>query len=184
MAYSIASALVFLPGLRLDTLTLYGYDVFLTGKEVLDALTREGSGWRVLRYITRQCKHLGSTREHAENGKMVQVWTGPKEWRGVLEARDGKASGSSVVVYRAKDDHPYEHKDDQVFDPSTRTRFDNEVPIEGAKDKEVLIVVTRGKGVDYEVRADEPLLANDIRRDFPGETFSEIRKKYIDTDFY
>ena len=88
----------------------------------------------------------------------------------------GKTRGPSVVAYRTKYGC---YKDNVVFDPSRRTHFERDVPMEGAEGKEVMVVVTRGEVVDCEVRADAPLLEEDVRRDYPGMTWSEIRKTLI-----
>ena len=173
--YPVTAALVFLPGLQLDTLTLNAFNQI--DRRALDTLVREGSGWKVLQFVTPYYTDLGPTQEHEHDGKKVEVFTRlPNRWRRVLEARDGKSSKSSVTVYCAKGRFGY----DQVLNPSTRTRFEKEVPLEAARLKEVMVVVKRGEGVGYKMRADAPLLRDDIRRDFPGKTYSEIRNDIED----
>lgn len=48
----------------------------------------------------------------------------------------------------------------------------------GEIDKEMLVVVKRGAGVDYAVKEGSPYLPRgDIRRDRPGETWEEIKAR-------
>ncbi|KAL2679301.1 hypothetical protein Neosp_010073 [[Neocosmospora] mangrovei] len=41
--------------------------------------------------------------------------------------------------------------------------------------EEMMVVVKRGFGVDYEEKEGSPLLEDDIRRDAPGMTWKEIQ---------
>ena len=201
-AYHVASALALLPGLRLDTLTVRAVPQALISHEALDGLVREGRGWRELRFVAPGSDILSFARfdpAFGDESERARFWRRPQpaHWRGVMEARDGVKSGASVTIFRSV----LPHLTDAVFDPKMRTPFEQDVPEDeeekaaygiaadydltesGEIYKEVLVVVRRGAGVDYEVRADAPLLEKDIRRGIPERTWGEIRAKYVHTIF-
>lgn len=201
--YPLVSALKLLPGLRLDQLTVFGPLVTIENYELLDGLVEDGNGWKILRYLCCHSAMLGFASEH-DNPHLRPSWEAnpnywrklqPKHWQTVLEARDGAASNPSVTVYRAKDS---ERRSGAMFDPSRRVKFeqkphpsqdlradvfpaDPELMAEGENEKELMVVARRGSGVDYEEKKDSPLIRFDIRRDFPGMTWAQIRASHIDT---
>ncbi len=113
-----------------------------------------------------------------------------------MEGRDGAASSPSVTVYRAKE--PARHG--SILDPSRRVKFeqkphrgqqlredqflaDPELMMGKQKKQELIVIVKRGSGVDYEEKKDSPFLECDLRRDLPGMTWNQIRALCIDNQF-
>ncbi|KAL2760503.1 hypothetical protein ACRALDRAFT_1059708 [Sodiomyces alcalophilus JCM 7366] len=199
--YRLASTLRLLPGLRLDILTVLGTRMMDVSYDTLDGLIRESCGWRELRYISHRSDVLGFAKPDLPDffGDEVEThryWRKPQpaHWQNVLEDRDGAPSKPSVTIYRSTvSDHP-----GSVLNSSRRTRFEQKAPQDrGAREafgltedaelmadgeitKELMVVVKRGSGVDYEEKKDSPFIGSDIRRDIPGKTWKEIRHKYID----
>ncbi|WYZ44853.1 hypothetical protein EsH8_VIII_000169 [Colletotrichum jinshuiense] len=193
--YELHSALKLLPGLRLDTLTVLGTSIPKTSYVVLDGLIRDSYGWRELRYISHTSRMLGYAMPFDFTSDDNKYWREPQPtyWQHVMEDRDGSLSGPSVVIYRSTvPDSP-----GSVLNANTRVEFEQmpedgdaeeyfgfpyelELMVEGEENKELMVVVKRGKGVDYEEKEDSPFIDEDIRRDFPGETWDEIRDERID----
>lgn len=125
----------------------------------------------------------------------------PSNWQSVMIGRDGD-TGPSVAIYRSKTigDHS---SDSTMMDPSNWQPYEQQVPgtnedqlkfglvedVEimkgGEQHKQVLIVVKRGKHVDYEGKqgAAPPLVFSRIpnrQLDLSGKSWKEIRAAYID----
>lgn len=45
----------------------------------------------------------------------------------------------------------------------------------GEREKKILVVARRGKGVDYTENGTSPMMGNDIRKQWPGMTWGQIR---------
>ena len=58
------------------------------------------------------------------------------------------------------------------------------VPWEEEDGWNVLTIVKRGDGADYEMKADSPLMRDDARSDFPGLTWREIRQRHIRNEIH
>ncbi|KAF4439324.1 hypothetical protein FALBO_17371 [Fusarium albosuccineum] len=54
---------------------------------------------------------------------------------------------------------------------------------DGERDKEIMFIIKRGTGVDYEQKNDSRFIESDIRRDMPGKSWKEIRYECIDSIF-
>ncbi|SPQ18238.1 595b4278-7ac7-4ce7-ba6c-15d2eeaa20f0 [Thermothielavioides terrestris] len=194
--HRLVSALKLLPGLRLDQLTVLGGGAPHVCYDALTGLIKHGNGWNTLRYICHTSEMLGFPLEQSISHPrdrwkaQPQYWRKPqpKHWQTIMEARDGVASNPSVVVYRAKEPAKY----GSILDPSRRVKFeqkprhgqnlredtfpaDPELMTGDEPKKELLVIVKRGSGVDYEEKEDSPLTEDDIRRDFPGKTWGQIR---------
>lgn len=195
--YELHSALKLLPGLRLDTLTVLGTSIPKISYVVLDGLIRDSYGWKELRYISHTSRMLGYAMPIFFTPDDEKYWRKPQPtyWQHVMEDRDGSLSEPSVVIYRSTvPDSP-----GSVLNANTRVEFEqvpedgdaeehfglayeSELMVDGEENKELMVVVKRGKGVDYEEKEDSPFIDEDIRRDFPGETWDERIDRFIDDD--
>ena len=160
--YPVASALVFLPGLRLDTLIVNGTGTVNIGKEqALDMLVREGSGWKELNLFIHS--HPYGQWYTYYNGQTISA----DRWQRILETRDGASSGPSVTTSCSKD-----------FD-DTMCFFEEAVLCKRRETIGNQVVARRRDGADYEVKADSPLLEYDVRRACPGlTTWREVREHW------
>ena len=89
LIYRTAQVLKLLPGLKLDTLTVYGMispeDSFAT----LDMLVHYSDGWKELRFISSTTAILGFYYQPNSNHPLRQPQ--PSDWQNALEQRDGQA---------------------------------------------------------------------------------------------
>ncbi|KAF9870696.1 hypothetical protein CkaCkLH20_11798 [Colletotrichum karsti] len=71
---------------------------------------------------------------------------------------------------------------EQVLDslPGFGRRSDKDLVGEGEKRKEMMVVVRRGTGVDYEEKKDSPFIDSDIRRDCGGKSWEQIRRERVE----
>ncbi|KAJ3549308.1 hypothetical protein NM208_g576 [Fusarium decemcellulare] len=160
-----------LPGLCLDQLTILGPLGDTLSYESIDNLVSMGSGWKELRYITYSSKVLAyKVPIQVETMYWPRRKPQPDHWQKVLEDRDGKSSAPSVTIYRAIE--PKRHG--AILDPAARQVYRQEAPqteIEladygreedayliapGEREKEVMVVVKRGFGADYEEKGNYP----------------------------
>ncbi|RYP48550.1 hypothetical protein DL768_005589 [Monosporascus sp. mg162] len=202
--YRLVSALKLLPGLQLDQLTVLGGRGIQVNYGTLGGLIKDGNGWKTLRYICYSSAMLGFPSEHNISHPMAnweaqpEYWRKPqpKHWQTVMEGRDGVASNPSVTVYRAKEPALY----GSIVDPSRRVKFeqkphhgqdlradmfpaDPELMAGDEQKKELMVIVKRGSGVNYEEKRDSPFIESDIRRDLPEMTWKQIRALCIDNPF-
>ena len=180
--FSIISAFRLLTGLRLDTLTIRGVCQGERNYEVLHDLVHRGQGWRELRYISPRSEMLGFSSFgliHGLGG--VARRSQPNDWQNALNKRDGPSSEPSVTIYRST----VPGQRDSVLDPSTRTRFEQEVCDKVKKGhtsgfdaeltmgsgaaKGIMVVVRRGADADYRVKVG-------LSRE---KTWGEKRPEYI-----
>ena len=193
--YRTAHVLKLLPGLELDTLTVLGDRTSLVSYETLNMLVRYSDGWKKLHYLSPTSEFLGykddmrtfGPSDHMLNRYLRQPQ--PSDWQNALEQRDGQASHPSVVVYRAN----AAGAPGAILEPNTRKAYtqaftaDQDTQTYGKVEdstlmrpeeieKEVLVVVQRGDGVDYADKEGSPYLpVGDIREVFPGMTWKDIR---------
>lgn len=190
--YRLTSALALLTGLRLDTLTVLGPRGAEVSYDTLDGLIADSRGWRELRYVCHTSEVLSFKRMPLSFGDEYRRRPQPSHWRGVLERRDGKDSGTAVEIYRSTvPDSP-----GSVLRAETRVAFTQEpksaaesedfgleedlaLTADGERLKEVLVVAKRGDGADIEQREDS-FVDYDIRWHFSGKTWAEIRAECID----
>lgn len=189
---SLTPLLEFLPGLQLEELTVLGSNSASLNYQAIFELVRYGSGWKRLRYICCSSEALGYSSEDADRDVLLSQaehsWRQPQpaHWQRELEERDGAASRPLVTVYRAK--KPAVHG--SILDPSMRDKFEQK-PLAGTSgppfvfpsdpdlttgeegEKELMVVVERGRGVDYQVKSGLPLIKIDIRRSLPEFTWKE-----------
>ncbi|KAK8167281.1 hypothetical protein BC567DRAFT_230956 [Phyllosticta citribraziliensis] len=212
--YRIYAALQLLPGLKLDRLTVLTGRVLKVAYESLDRLIKVSSGWKELYFISHTSMLLGYQTEPdplAQDPYYYMRKPQPSSWQRQLEARDGSLSNPSVAVYRTKSTA----FNGAILDPEKRVSFEQKLPSSqtlaqyaqtedstisaaGEREKEMLVIVKRGQGVDYELKRDYPSYdhadinirdVQDIRRDTRMETWREIkvqqkmlRREYDDSD--
>ena len=181
MQYSLASALKLVPSLRLDILTVVGSSSAREEYDTLDRLVRDSNGWRELQFYNRESHMLGFCCGPYHTARKPQ----PSHWQGVMLDRDGPRSGSSVAIYRYKIDR---HLVDLTPYSTDWEPFEQKVPVTAIclkrmesyseADKPTLVIVKRGKGVDYMEKEGSPFIEQDLRRDMPGMTWGQIREEY------
>ena len=209
LIYRTAQVLKLLPGLKLDTLTVYGMispeDSFAT----LDMLVRYSDGWKELRFISSTTAILGFQYQPISNQPLRQPQ--PSDWQNALEQRDGQASRPSAMVYRSTDTTPldpwspqYDLKALKVFSQAFAAGQDAEtfgqvmdptLMRHEEIQKYILVIVRRGAGVDYAEKESSPYISvgdmADIREDWEGKTWIDIkaehdarpnRNRHYDTD--
>jgi hypothetical protein len=209
LIYRTAQVLKLLPGLKLDTLTVYGMispeDSFAT----LDMLVRYSDGWKELRFISSTTAILGFQYQPISNQPLRQPQ--PSDWQNALEQRDGQASRPSAMVYRSTDTTPldpwspqYDLKALKVFSQAFAAGQDAEtfgqvmdptLMRHEEIQKYILVIVRRGAGVDYAEKESSPYISvgdmADIREYWEGKTWIDIkaehdarpnRNRHYDTD--
>ncbi|KAK4194887.1 hypothetical protein QBC40DRAFT_237681 [Triangularia verruculosa] len=195
--HRLVSVFGLLPGLRLHRLTILGGRGDKSQYRMLDELVKYGSGWRELQFISHSSGLLGYAYYcfDAVFRHRYQRKPQPQHWQSMLEERDGAQSCPSVLIYRAS--RPGCRGD--VLRPQTRTlvhQSDAEASFaeyeygteedlslvgESERAKELMLVVQRGQQVAYEEQEATPLLPTpDMRGDFPGKSWTEIRAACVE----
>ncbi|KAJ7364590.1 hypothetical protein DFH08DRAFT_950162 [Mycena albidolilacea] len=188
VSFRTAQVLKLLPELALDRLTILGPQNPVGCYDTLDMLVRHGAGWKELYYLAHDSTFLAYEHDWFQDQRRYLRMPQPGCWQRAIEERDGATSGASVVIYRATSPHPCS----VLLQPATRAPFAQTLPVgkhpksfgmeadaaltmPGERDKEVLVVVTRGRGVDYAEKEDSPCLEEDMRVWMGGKTWSETR---------
>lgn len=188
-AYQLPAILKLLRGLRLDRLTVVGESMAQMRYHLLDALVNHSDGWKELYYLSNNSVMLGFGKHDKLFGKYE--WDGdlrapqPSTWIQGLAARDGPTA--SVTIYRSTDEAlsgsmisksaTCQAFADQVAEPGKEYGVESDTALmaPGEKGKEILVVARRGKGVDYTENGTSPMMERDIRRQWPGMTWGQIR---------
>ncbi|KAM6478330.1 hypothetical protein HDV62DRAFT_371405 [Trichoderma sp. SZMC 28011] len=187
-----------LPGLKLDRLTVCGDAEVQCSYDALNRLVKYSDGWKELHYISHSSGFLGykvawldeNDELTGENRFLREPQ--PGGWQRTLDGRDGSKSGASVTIYRS--DIAYQYgSGPYISNKGTWTEFtqalapdqdieeyqdaeDPRLMADGEIEKEMLVVVKRGRGVDYEEKQGSPYVEEgDIREEFPGKTWAEIK---------
>lgn len=191
--YRTSQALKLLPGLKLDRLTVLGSTIAEVSYETLNLLVKHSDGWKELHYISHASAFVAYKRNwltfgDADDDRYLRE-PQPAGWQRNLEDRDGSNSGASVTIYRSISPH----RVGSVMHAATRVMFtqtlapgqdikkfneeeDSQLMAPGECEKEMLVVVKRGRGVDYEEKQGSRYLADgDVRSEFPGKTWMEIK---------
>lgn len=187
--YHLAHILKLLPGLCLDRLTVFGEARKEIRYRELDDLIKHSNGWKELCFLSHDSAMLGYPK--LGKGRYGQVpeeflrAPQPSTWRQALSHRDGPTA--SVRIYRASDAAGHGSRVpkpatcqlfvDQVAEPYKKYGVEEDAALmaPGEKQKELLVVARRGKGVDYVEKPGSPLFTADIRKDWPGMTWGQIR---------
>jgi hypothetical protein len=117
----------------------------------------------------------------------------PTSWNEILLKRDGVEPKSTVTIYRSTQSNVLggvmqaetrEIVDQKIISPLDLETFgveeDPQFMGEGENEKELLVVVKRGRGVDILQHDVAPFSNHDIRQWADGMTWQEIRKAAID----
>ncbi|KAF7361028.1 hypothetical protein MSAN_01133200 [Mycena sanguinolenta] len=192
--YRTHQVLKLLPGLALDRLTILGSRVPEVCYETLDKLVHHGTGWKELYYLSHNSTFLGYEHEwfaavgDPDEDRYLRV-PQPAGWQRVLEKRDSAGTGASVTIFRASS----RTSCSVLLQPATRAAFvqtlppgkdlatfgkeeDAAVMAPGEREKEVLVIVRRGRGVDYAEKENSHYLKDgDIREDSPGKSWKQIK---------
>ncbi|KAI0862893.1 hypothetical protein F4860DRAFT_102386 [Xylaria cubensis] len=197
--YRIVHFLKLLPGLRLDTLTVIDTYNSRRSYDILNMLIRYSQGWKELRFISGYTSLLEfppeedrSIREAVDITDRYQRKPQPADWINVMKGRDGVASEPSVAIYYSILRSRY----CTVTNEAIREKYGEEPGAEDRlsrylqyaplmtfdeRNKEFMVVVRRGRGIDYQEKLGSPFLAiDDIRQDCPGMSWAEIKKQYTD----
>jgi hypothetical protein len=196
-SYHTSQSFKLLPGLKLDRLTVLGTLDPKESYSALDFLIKYGDGWKELHYISHASTFIAHKRTwfSLDEELLDKQWCfpvlQPTTWQRHLEIRDGSDSGASVIIYRSTNPHSR----GSVMHAATRVKFiqtlcpgqDGEyfneeegsqiqIMAPGEREKEMLVVVKRGRGADYEEKQASPYHAHgDIRSDLPTMTWKEIK---------
>ncbi|KAK3335943.1 hypothetical protein B0T19DRAFT_436760 [Cercophora scortea] len=156
-----AGALKQLHGLNLDRLTVIGSPASPQAQyDMVNRLVAGGNGWRELRFICNTSEMLGYS--YTGTDQRYRRRPQPGNWQATLNARDRVASGPSVTIYRST----LLNTPDSVLDPGTNSVYEQSPPTQpdghdpgtddpgllgpDERDKELLVVVRRGAGVECE----------------------------------
>lgn len=156
--YYLDCILNLLPGLQLDTLTIFGSPKHGVRYEILDRLVRHSNGWKELRF-----QILTSSLTEEKNVMLIPRMfaprsTQPLDWQNTLNERDGSESNPFVAIYTSIETYvpgispqpPTRNNVVQAQSPEQSLLpediaplLDNELPLR------LWITAKRGEGVDY-----------------------------------
>lgn len=191
--YRLPHFLGLLSGLKLDRLTIVGPARADRKYLELEAMIKHCNGWKELYYLSHNSLVLGfgasaeSAGEVSPPGRQCRRAPQPSTWGQALAARDGPTA--SVTIYRSTD---AASPGAMISRPATREVFadqaarpgkESEYGVEpetalvtpGEEEKEILVVVKRGKGFDYTQSETSPRMKNDVRKRNPGMTWEVMR---------
>lgn len=200
----VAHLLKLLPGLQLDTLAVLASPDCEPSVHyrALNALIHYSDGWKELRFIYRCSTLFGYSHDYdiyasASYNEQSQRKPQPTHWMSVMRHRDGIDSHPSVTIYRSTIPDTV----GSVMDVKTRVLFEQQQPLEeteaenfaaeeyapimsdGEKEKELMVVVKRGKGVDYREKQESPYLPDyDLRQASDGMTRMVIKEALYGVD--
>lgn len=189
--YGLCEILKLLPGLCLDRLTVLSEPMAQRKNRRLNSMIEHSNGWKELCYLSNNSAILGFGGSDKVFG--MYEWYGelrapqPSTWSQALIGRDGPTA--SVSVYRSSDATA---SGSMISKPATCRAFADQVAelgeedqygvepdtalmMPGEKEKEILIVARRGKGVDYTEHGTSPTMDHDIRKNWPGMKWGQIR---------
>ena len=184
--YHLAAVLKLLPGLQLDQLTVLGSAGGRDNHETLLHLVKDGSGWKTLRFICYNPTGLWLPLDDDHGWTMLFT----RELQTSIEGRDGVASTPSVALYHVRDTA----LSGSILDAGNRSRYGQQSPdgqelrpevLPGSPDsepkRELMVVVKRGDGVDYQEKKGSPLIECDLRRELDGtDAWTKIRALCFD----
>lgn len=207
--HRLSHGLKLIPGLKLDTLTVLSFMPGPNiNYDTLNKLICLSDGWKELRFLSASSTLLGYVDTYMYSPDLLLFGVSEEErtiyrrnpqpayWQSTLERRDGADSRPSVVICRSKiPGGPSSPKGSLMADPSNWVPFRQKDTVGDGKyglvedsdimatatqrDKEILVVARRGKGVDYQEKSDSPYIPGDIRQKRPGKSWKEIRKEGI-----
>jgi hypothetical protein len=180
--YRLAAILTLLPGLELDVLSAHSTERIaeVEGRKTLDEMVTAANGWKQFEFTCEQ-----SMLSNVAIG--AAALEQPLHWHRILQTRDKMLSGSSVEIFRAKQENS--HWSD-VLDPSKRGPFKqscaeswsntvSDSVLQGWH-KSMLVIVKRGKGANYVGSSSAVSEDQDIWRDTGVQTWADIKASFID----
>ncbi|KAK5724123.1 hypothetical protein LTR17_013598 [Elasticomyces elasticus] len=198
--YLVHHALKLLPCLQLDRLTVIDWNnCDETVYKALDMLVRYSDGWKELHFIVRHSEFLGykqaryddvdteDGRESEESGDSVN----DEESDDSNDSGDSEDDDMIVDTCLLRQPQPAKvtaiggHLQDQSYGPGQNAKTygkvkDTALMAPGERDRETLVVVKRGSGVDYAeaVRPSilQPEMGSDLRCDTDAWTWDEAKK--------
>jgi hypothetical protein len=196
--YHLEWALKLLPGLHLETLTVFGCTHPHSNYETVGGLIQHGNGWKELHYITEDSDMLAwkGVDLPKEYGGAIRRQPQPGTWQKTLLSRDGADFEATVEIYQANEDKkvglPFDQNNScplvqTVVPPETLETYglkeDLKLKSSLFVKRELMVVVKRGKGADITERDKRPYLEDDIRNQTEGMTWPEIRRKYTKNEY-
>jgi len=186
--FGLSESLKLLPQLRLDTLTVLATVYEEYAYDTLNCLIQHGHGWKELHYIASDSKVLAISKLNYNRRKPQSG-----NWQKALLDRDGPQSGARVTMYRAKSNIPNSLDDTsscEVFEESVPDGsqvddfgmdYDQILPPEDERPKEVLVVAKRGRKADITLKGQPPFDPSDIRS--YGMAWEDIRQYCVESPF-
>lgn len=186
----------FFPTFSWKVLTVIADNLPQCAYDTLNMLVRLGTGWKELHFLSFNSAFLGyedKMRYFGASDAMNHRYMRrpqPADWQKAMNDRDGEASKPSVTVYRSKKSTATLAA---VFQPDTREVLvqalapgqeaqnygraeDPSLMRPGEIEREILVVVKRGEGVEYaEEEVPTYLPVQDIRWAFDMSTWKEIK---------
>ncbi|KAK1065851.1 hypothetical protein LTR74_007565 [Friedmanniomyces endolithicus] len=188
VCYQTAQILNLLPGLNLDKLTILGGTPAPLSYNTLDMLIRYSVGWKELRFLSHDSESLGyacTLDVKSYDGYLRQPQ--PITWQAALEHRDGPASRPSVMVYCSTDSTPGSLIDPNKAIVFTQTYGANEssrsygmvedsiLMAASEPAKEVMVIVKRGVGADYDGKKPPRLFKYDGRKGHAARAWEGVK---------
>ncbi|RYP25719.1 hypothetical protein DL768_011414 [Monosporascus sp. mg162] len=139
-------------GLQLDTFTILLGTGAATAYRIIGELIRWSGGWKEMRFVSETSELLAYTPPPSSRQWLpdyLKRSPQPATWRDVLSRRNGPSPSPTVTIYRSTKAGEV----GSVMNENSRTVGngivdDDSLMTEGEWNKEVLIVVRRGQGVD------------------------------------
>lgn len=167
--YRTAQVLKLLPGLNRHILTVLATRTAQISYETLDMLVRYGDGLKELRYISHSSEFLGHNIEYKDDWLDFDPFHNrylhqpqPCNWQHIMENRDGHTSKPSILIYRSKSvatPNAMLHAERRVIYSQTLSpgqdaasygkTEDAALMNSGELEKEMMVVVRRGRGIDH-----------------------------------
>ncbi|KAF7544459.1 hypothetical protein G7046_g9782 [Stylonectria norvegica] len=198
---SLQIVLAMIPNLCLDVLTVlcrradsHHVDSYTT----LESLIEDSCGWKELRYISNNSALVAFTiaRSWEIDGRIFRLHEPPlARWQRVLDERDGACTTPTIAMYRST----------ELYRPNSNFHAKTRVPLlyasraqskalqnaqtnpnrntlkpagEGGED--VMIIVRRGLGVDYEQKEDSVYVSHQINESWAqGKNWKDICRQYL-----
>ncbi|EXU99012.1 hypothetical protein X797_008010 [Metarhizium robertsii] len=197
VSYTLVQALKLLPGLQLDTFTVLSPGEDDYDYEVLNDLIEYGDGWKELRFICQVPSQLGYKSDNGyrhKNSRSYPRKPQPAHWASVMNTRDGIQNQPSVTIYQSVrlgepcsvmheatrviiEQWPWKEKEHVTLaEMFSATYFEKK-----EEALEVMVVVKRGKGINYQEGEHPRYLTaiSDIRKDFPHTSWAEIKSRFL-----
>jgi len=183
--FGLSESLKLLPQLRLDTLTILATVYEEYAHDTLNCLLQHGHGWKELHYIASDSRVLAISKLNYDRRKAQSG-----DWQKTLLDRDGPQSGARVTMYRAKPNihNSLEDASCEIFEENLLDElqwnyfgidYDQMLPQEAEKPKQVLVVAKRGRNADISLKGQFPFDRSDIRS--YGMAWEDMRQYCVES---